>query len=86
MPIGHLQIYMDQMSILEAQENLRWVRVISVGNGLYKKMTLRSIIREWRQQANETAEKPRKPNKSQFMAMMGMFGIPVKEVPLSGPE
>lgn len=88
MPVGLLQIYIQQMPIIEAQENLRWVQVISVGNGMYKKQALRRIIREWRIQARrgQGRQPKRKMNQLEFTARMSQIGIPFTEIPAPAPE
>ena len=77
-----LEVYLQEMQCLQAEENLNLSQVVAVGTASMKKQTLQSILRGWRSTARRspTRKRPSVPFK-QKLVMMASIGIGVVEEP-----
>ena len=86
-PIWRVEMYMQGLPALRARQSLRWSRIISFGNGLYKRGQALSIQSEWlrasQQEGVRASRKIRSPE--ELKAVAAMHGITVKMFPVAKP-
>ena len=83
-PIWRVDLYMKCLPVLRARQSLRWSRIVSFGNGLYKRGQALSIQSEWlrasRQDGHRGSTRIRSPEELKMVA--AMHGITVKMFPV----
>ena len=86
-PIWRVEMHMKSLPALRARESLRWSRIISYGNGLYKRGDAQTIRSEWltasRGDTHRNSKRVRSPE--ELKAVAAMHGITVKMVPVTQP-
>ena len=72
--------YIEALPKLKARELLQMVTVVVIGSGAADPDEQRSIMRNWRQQADELKVQQQRQTPQEHMANLAAMGIPVEIV------